>query len=112
MVATRRVASASRGVIPFQIPQTFSQLSQPIPLKNANCRSLVLSRFQRSEIFTMWRDSSHLYLSTRGTNGKLYCPQVITFHASASSDGPSSGSKASGCPTLSEAVENANGTPS
>src|SRR5271170_5390826 len=91
IAATRRVASASRGVIPFQMPQMFSQLSQPTPLKKANCRSSVLSRFQRSEMFTMWRDSSHLYLSTKGTNGKLYCPHVITFHARASSDGPSSG---------------------
>jgi hypothetical protein len=33
MVATRRVASASRGVIPFQMPQMFSQLSQPTPLE-------------------------------------------------------------------------------
>ena len=41
IVATRRVASASRGVIPFQMPQIFSQLSQPTPLKKANCRSLV-----------------------------------------------------------------------
>src|ERR1017187_3716911 len=112
IVATRRVASASRGVIPFQIPQMFSQLSQPTPLKKANWRSLVLSRFQRSEIFTMWRGSSHLYLSTMGTNGKLYCPQVKTFHAKASSEGPSSGSKASGCPTLSAATEKARGTPS
>src|SRR5580698_11240741 len=91
MVAIRRVASASRGVIPFQIPQIFSQLSQPTPLKKANCRSSVLSRFQRSEMFTMWRGSSHLYLSTKGTKGKLYCPHVITFHARASSEGPSSG---------------------
>src|ERR1700761_7956447 len=53
IVATRRVASASRGAMPFQMPQTFSQLPQPTPLKNANCRSFVLSRFQRSEIFTM-----------------------------------------------------------
>ena len=47
MVAMRRVASPSRGVTPFQMPQTFSQLSQPSPLKKANCRSSVLSRFQR-----------------------------------------------------------------
>src|SRR5260370_42169949 len=60
IVATRRVASLSRGVIPFQMPQIFSQLSQPIPLKNANCRSAVLSRFQRSEMFTMCLVSSHL----------------------------------------------------
>src|SRR5713101_7784056 len=87
-VATRRVASASRGVIPFQIPQIFSQLSQPTPLKKANCRLSVLSRFQRSEMLTMCRDSSHLYLSTMGTNGYEYWPQVMTFQASASSDGP------------------------
>src|ERR1700756_3627635 len=83
-VATRRVASASRGVIPFQMPQMFSQLSQPTPLKNANCKLSVLSRFHRSEMFTMWRGSSHLYLSTMGTNGYEYCPHVITFQASAS----------------------------
>src|SRR5579872_132077 len=90
MVATRRVASASRGVTSFQIPQMFSQLSQPTPLKKANCRLSVLSRFQRSEMFTMWRGSSHLYLSTKGTKGYEYCPHVMTFHASASSEGPSS----------------------
>ena len=66
IVAIRRVASASRGVMPFQIPQMFSQLSQPTPLKKANCRSSVLSRFQRSEMFTMWRGSSHLYLLDHG----------------------------------------------
>src|SRR5437899_6423789 len=38
MVATRRVASASRGVIPFHIPQMLSQLYQPTPLKQANGR--------------------------------------------------------------------------
>src|ERR1035438_4763304 len=91
IVATRRVASASRGVIPFQMPQTFSQLSQPTPLKKANCRSLVLSSFQRSLMLTMWRVSSHLYRSTIGVKGKLYWPQVITFQLSASSDGPPSG---------------------
>src|SRR3981081_445027 len=90
-VTTRRVASASRGVIPFQMPQIFSQLSQPTPLKKASCRSSVLLRFQRSEMLTMWRGSSHLYLSTMGTNGNEYCPHVITFQASASSDGPPSG---------------------
>jgi hypothetical protein len=42
MVAMRRVASPSRSVMPFQMPQTFSQLSQPTPLKKANCRSSVL----------------------------------------------------------------------
>src|SRR5450631_3387490 len=88
IVATRRVASASRGVIPFQMPQMFSQLSHPTPLKKANCKLSVLSRFQRSEMFTMWRVSSHLYLSTMGTNGYEYCPQVMTFQASASSEGP------------------------
>jgi hypothetical protein len=36
MGATLRVASASRGVIPFQIPKMFSQLSHPTPLKKAN----------------------------------------------------------------------------
>src|ERR1022692_3415159 len=87
-VATRRVASASRGVIPFQIPHTFSQLSQPTPLKKANCRLSVLSCFQRSEMFTICRGSSHLYLSTIGTKGYWYCPHVMTFQASASSDGP------------------------
>ena len=46
-VAMRHVASASRGVTPFHIPQTFSQLSQPSPLKKAYCRALVLSRSQR-----------------------------------------------------------------
>src|SRR5579862_7332357 len=96
IVATRLVASASRGVMPFQIPQTFSQLSQPTPLKKANCRSPVLSRFQRCETFTMWRVSSHLYLSTRGVKGKSYCPHVMTFHARASSEGSPSGSKARG----------------
>src|SRR5271166_6900381 len=96
IVATRRVASASRDVIPFQMPQMFSQLSQPTPLKKANCRSSVLSRFQRCEMFTMCRVSSHLYLSTRGVKGNWYWPQVITFQAKASSDGPRSGSKASG----------------
>ena len=54
MVAMRRVASPSRGVMPFQMPQTFSQLSQPTPLKKANWRSSVLSRFQRS------RDVDHV----------------------------------------------------
>src|SRR5271163_1528612 len=103
IVAMRRVASPSRGVIPFQMPQMFSQLSQPTPLKNANWRSSVLLRAQRCEMFTMWRDSSHLYLSTWGTNGKVYCPHVITFHASASSEGLPSGSKANVVHTLSEA---------
>ena len=56
IVAMRRVASPSRGVMPFQMPQMFSQLSQPTPLKKANCRSSVLLRFQRSEMLTMWRD--------------------------------------------------------
>src|SRR5580704_10535067 len=112
MAATRRVASPSLGVIPFQMPQIFSQLSQPTPLKNANCRLLVLLRFQRSEILTIFRVSSHLYLSTSGVNGYWYCPQVITFQASASSEGPPSGSKASGRPALSAAREKASGTPS
>src|SRR6267154_6249052 len=94
MVAMRRVASASRGVIPFQIPQIFSQDSQPMPLKKANCRLSVLSCFQRSEIFTIWRVSSHLYLSGMGTKGYWYCPQVITFQDKASSEGPPSGSNA------------------
>src|ERR1700749_2457322 len=93
LVAQRGVASASRGVIPFQIPQIFSQLSQPTPLKNANCRLSVLSRFQRSEMFTMWRGSSHLYLSTIGTNGYEYWPHVSTFQAKASAEGPPSGAK-------------------
>ena len=35
MVAMRRVASASRGLMPFHMPQMFSQLSQPSPLKKA-----------------------------------------------------------------------------
>ena len=74
MVAMRRVASASRGVIPFQMPQILSQLSQPTPLKNANCRLSVLSFFQRSEMFTMWRGSSHLYLSTMGNERVLILP--------------------------------------
>src|SRR5208283_5530066 len=112
IVATRLVASAPRGVIPFQIPQIYSQLSQPTPLKKATCRSSVLSRFQRCEIFTICRVSSHLYLSTRGVNGNSYWPHVMTFHAKASSDGPPSGSKASGWPTLSAANEKAKGTPS
>ena len=73
------------------MPQTFSQLSQPTPLKKANCRSLVLSWFQRSLMLTMWRVSSHLYRSTMGMKGKLYWPQVITFQLSASSLGPPSG---------------------
>ena len=110
--ATRRVASASRGVMPFQMLHTFSQLSQPTPLKNANWRSEVLSRFQRSLMLTMWRGSSHLYLSTMGMNGKLYWPQFSTFHASASSLGLPSGSKARGWPAFSAASENPSGTPS
>src|SRR5664279_902160 len=96
IVATRRVASASRGVIPFQMPQMFSQLSHPTPLKKANCKLSVLSRFQRSEMFTMWRVSSHLYLSTMGTKGYWYCPHVMMFHANASSEGPPSGSNTRG----------------
>ena len=36
MVAPLRVASASRGIILFQIPKMFSQLSHPTPLKKAN----------------------------------------------------------------------------
>ena len=82
MVATRRVASASRGVIPFQMPQMFSQLSQPTPLKKAYCRSSVLLRLQRSEMLTMWRGSSHLKRSTVGTNVNSYWPQDMTFQAS------------------------------
>src|SRR6516165_7511353 len=58
--AMRRMASASRGVMPFQIPQMFSQDSYPTPLKKANWRLLVLSLFQRSQTLTMWRGSSHL----------------------------------------------------
>src|SRR5579875_420302 len=62
--ATRRMASPSRGVIPFQMPQMFSQVSRPIPLKKAYCRSKVLLRCHRSDTLVMCRGSSHLYLST------------------------------------------------
>src|ERR1700676_2330379 len=60
MLATRRRASASRGVISFQMPQMFSHDSYPAPLKNAYCRLSVLFLFQRSHTLTMWRGSSHL----------------------------------------------------
>src|ERR1700730_5322333 len=73
IVATRRAASASRGVIPFQMPQMFPQLSHPTPLKG-NCKSSVSLRFQRSEMLTMCRGSCHLYLSTMGTNGNELPP--------------------------------------
>src|SRR5882724_11462441 len=87
--ATRRVASASRGVMPFQMPQTFSQLSQPMPLKNATCRSSVLTRFQRSQMFAICRDSSHLKRFTLGTNCAYFVEssshQDRTFQPNASS---------------------------
>src|ERR1039457_4854826 len=68
-LAMRRMASASRGVMPFQMPQTFSQDSYPTPLKNAYCRLFVLSLFQRSQTCTMWRGSSHLPRLMEGMKG-------------------------------------------
>jgi hypothetical protein len=38
---TRRVASLSRAESPFHIPQTFSHVTKPSPLKKACCRSVV-----------------------------------------------------------------------
>src|ERR1039458_9137254 len=61
IVIIRRIVSPSRDVIPFQIPQTFSQLSIPMPLKNADCNSCVLSRDHRLQRCTMCRGSTHLY---------------------------------------------------
>ena len=47
-----------------------------------------------------------------GIKGKLYWPQVITFQLRASSLGLTSGSKTSGWPILSAAIEKPSGTPS
>src|SRR5215472_7174566 len=47
-----------------------SQLSQPRPLKNANWKSLVLSRFQRSEMLTMCR--SHDVPGKRLVGGSVF----------------------------------------
>src|SRR4051812_19988113 len=67
--AMRRMASASRGVMPFQMPQMFSHDSYPTPLKKANCKLLVLSLFQRSQTLTIWRGSSHLPRLMDGMKG-------------------------------------------
>src|SRR5882757_935383 len=67
IVATRRVATSSRSVIPFQIPQMFSQLSSPVPLKNAESSRSILLVDQRSLTCTVWRGSSHLLTLTMGT---------------------------------------------
>src|SRR5271157_2265084 len=85
ILASRRMASASRSVMPFQMPQMFSQVSYPTPLKNAYCKLSVLSLFQRSHTFTMWRGSSHLPREIMGAKGYFQYPQDMLFQLSISS---------------------------
>ena len=94
------------------MPQMFSQLSHPSPLKNANCRSSVLSRFQRSEILTIVPRLQPPVSIHRRHKLKLILSPSHHIPRDPSSCGPPSGSNASGCPTLSAANENASGTPS
>ena len=58
-------ASPSRGVMPFHVPHTFSQLSKPSPLKSAYCSALVWSLLQRSPARVVFEPIS-LFKNTEG----------------------------------------------
>jgi hypothetical protein len=64
------MASWSRSVSWFQIPQTFSQVSRLVPLKKVACSISILLVDQRSLTWTVCRGSSHLVRLTCGVYGK------------------------------------------
>mmetsp|Transcript_5144 Transcript_5144/g.15704 ORF Transcript_5144/g.15704 Transcript_5144/m.15704 type:complete len:227 (+) Transcript_5144:1665-2345(+) len=111
IVATRRIAWASRGTMPFHVPQTFSQDSYPAPLNHAACRLSVLFLAHRSHTFVSHLPCvNHLYRSTTGTrDSKFQYPHPIVVQFRASSVPPPSGSKARGYDSASAAVQKLRG---
>ena len=79
--------------MPFQMPQMFSQLSQPSPLKKAYCRLSVLSAVPAvGDVHHVARLQPAEAVDARNEVVlAAYWPQVIRFQASASSEGLPSG---------------------